>query len=83
MLVEAGCRQPRSLANAFRKPVAPQTEAAVEALSGYLAKLDVAYGAKETRRVMSVEDYGIPEAISAGLDDLVKWAQESVRNGEA
>ena len=83
MLVEAGCRQPRSLANAFRKPVAPQTDAAVEALSGYLAKLDVAYGAKETRRVMSVEDYGIPEAISAGLDDLVKWAQESVRNGEA
>ena len=83
MLVEAGCRQPRSRANAFRKPVAPQTEAAVEALSGYLAKLDAAYGAKETRRVMSVEDYGIPEAISAGLDDLAKWARESVRNGEA
>ena len=83
MLVEAGCRQPRSLANAFRKPVAPQTDAAVEALSGYLAKLDAAYGAKETRRVMSVEDYGIPEAKSTCLDDLAKWAQESVRNGEA
>ena len=83
MLVEAGCRQPRSLANAFRKPVAPQTDAAVEALSGYLAKLDAAYGAKETRRVMSVEDYGIPEAESACLDDLAKWARESVRNGEA
>ena len=83
MLVEAGCRQPRSLANAFRKPVAPQTEAAVEALSGYLAKLDAAYGAKETRRVMSVEDYGIPEAKSACLDDLAKWARESIRNGEA
>ena len=55
----------------------------VEALSGYLAKLDAAYGAKETRRVMSVEDYGIPEAKSACLDDLAKWAQESVRNGEA
>lgn len=83
MLVEAGCRQPRSLANAFRKPVAPQTDAAVEALSGYLAKLDAAYGAKETRRVMSVEDYGIPESESACLDDLAKWARESVRNGEA
>lgn len=52
MLVEAGARQPRSLANAFRKPVAPQTDAAVEALSGYLAKLDKAYGARETRRVI-------------------------------
>ena len=83
MLVEAGCRQPRGLANAFRKPVAPQTEAAVEAVSGYLAKLDAAYGAKETRRVMSVEDYDIPEAESTCLDDLAKWAQESIRNGEA
>ena len=83
MLVEAGSRQPRSLANAFRKPVAPQTDAAVEALSGYLAKLDAAYGAKETRRVMSVEDYDIPEAKSTCLDDLAKWAQESIRNGEA
>ena len=83
MLVEAGSRQPRSLANAFRKPVAPQTDAAVEALSGYLAKLDAAYGAKETRRVMSVEDYDIPEVKRVCLDDLAKWAQESVRNGEA
>ena len=83
MPVEAGCRQPRSLANAFRKPVPPQTEAAVEALSGYLAKLDEAYGAKEARRVMSVEDYGIPEAKRVCLDDLAKWAQESIRNGKA
>lgn len=83
MLVEAGARQPRSLANAFRKPGAPQTDAAVEALSGYLAKLDAAYGAKETRRVMSVEDCDIPEAKSACLDDLAKWAQESIRNGKA
>ena len=83
MLVEAGCRQPRSLANAFRKPVPPQTDAAVEALSGYLAKLDAAYGAKEARQVMSVEDYGIPEVKRVCLDDLVKWAQESIRNGEA
>ena len=83
MLVEAGCRQPRSLANAFRKPVPPQTDKAVEALLGYLAKLDEAYGAKEARRVMSVEDYGIPEAKRVCLDDLAEWAQESIRNGKA
>ena len=83
MLVEAGACQPRSLANAFRKPIAPQTDAAVEALSGYLAKLDAAYGAKEARQVMSVEDYGIPETKRVCLDDLAKWAQESICNGEA
>ena len=48
MLVEAGSRQPRSLANAYRQPARAQVEAATGALAGYLGKMDAAYGGKET-----------------------------------
>ena len=83
MLVEAGSRQPRSLANAFRRPAKAQVDAATGALSGYLGKLDAAYGAKEVRRVMSVEDCEIPQSERVCLDDLAAWAAETVRSGEA
>ena len=62
VLVEAGSRQPRSLANAYRDPARPQVEEALKKLSGYLEKLDGAYGGKEVRRFMSVEDCAIPGA---------------------
>ena len=81
MLVEAGSRQTRTLANAFRKPAKAQIEDTTEKLSGYLCKLDACYGAKEARRVMSVEDCAIPQAESLCLDDLASWAAETVRNG--
>ncbi len=81
MLIEAGSRQPRSLANAFRKPVPAQVDAATVALSEYLGKLDAAYGAKEARRVMSVGDCEIPQSERICLDDLAAWA--AARNGEA
>ncbi len=83
MLVEAGSRQPRSLANAFRRPASAQVDTATGALSDYLGKLDAAYGAKEARRVMSVEDCEIPQAERICLDDLAAWAAEAVRSGEA
>ena len=83
ILVEAGSRQPRSLANAYRKPARAQVEAATDALAGYLGKLDKAYGGKETRRVMSVEDCDIPGAERLCLDDLATWAADVVRNGQA
>ena len=83
MLVEAGSRQPRSLANAFRRPAKAQVDAATGALSDYLGKLDAAYGAKEVRRVMSVEDCEIPQSERVCLDDLAAWAAETVRSGEA
>ena len=83
MLVEAGSRQPRSLANAFRKPASAQVDAATTALSEYLSKLDAAYGAKEARRVMSVEDCEIPQSERVCLDDLATWAANAVHNGEA
>ena len=83
MLIEAGSCQPRSLANAFRKPALARVDAATGALSDYLGKLDAAYGAKEARRVMSVEDCEIPQAERICLDDLAAWAAETVRSGEA
>ena len=83
MLIEAGTGQPRSLANAFRNPAKAQVAAATNALSQYLGKLDKCYGAKETRRVMSVEDCDIPNAERLCLDDLAAWAARAVRNGGA
>ncbi len=83
MLIEAGIRQPRSLANTFRNPTKAQVSDATNALSQYLSKLDVAYGAKEARRVLSVEDCDIPNAERLGLDDLAEWASQAVLSGEA
>ncbi len=83
MLVEAGSRQPRSLANAYRKPAPARMSDATSALSEYLGKLDNAYGGREARRVMSVEDCSIPNAQPLPLDDLAAWAAEAVRSGEA
>ena len=81
MLAEAGSRQPRSLANAYRSPSRPQTAEAVGALSSYMGRLDDAYGVKESRRVMSVEDCDIPGAERLNLDGLASWAADAIRNG--
>ena len=83
MLIEAGSRQPRSLANAYRTPSRPQLAETIGALSGYLGKLDNAYGVKETRRLMSVEYCDIPGAERLNLDDLASWAADAIRNGGA
>ena len=83
ILIEAGSRQPRSLANAFRNPVASaQTRDAVDALSGYLAKLDAAYGAREARRVLAVEDCEIPNAERLDCYGLAEWAAQAVAAGQ-
>ena len=79
MLIEAGSRQPRSLANAFRDPVKAQTSAAARALADYLAKLDSAYGVREARRVMSVEEAQLAGADRVSLDNLAAWASNVFR----
>ncbi len=82
VLVEAGSRQPRSLANAFRQPAKAQTEAAARALVAELDDLDGMYGVKEMRRVSSKKDYGIPQAERLLFDDLATWAADAIRVGE-
>lgn len=83
MLVEAGRRQPRSLANAYREPAKPRLDIAAKAMGDHLEKLDKCYGGQEVRRVMSTEDFAIPQAERLPLDDLASWAAGSVRSGEA
>ena len=83
MLIEAGSRQPRSLANAFRIPAKAQVDDAAKRLSGYLRKLDACYGVKEARRMASVEECDISTAAPLSMDDLSVWAAEAVRSGTA
>jgi CRISPR system Cascade subunit CasC len=83
MLVEAGARQPRSLANAFRSPITAQTHAAISGVADHLARLDSAYGRHEARRVMSVGECDIPGATRVTLNDLAAWAARIVRSGHA
>lgn len=86
MLIEAGSRQPRSLANAFRKPVRLRDGVEDEARENFareLAKLDAAYGPGEARRFTSVEDMSVPGAERLALDSLATWAAGIVSEGKA
>ena len=83
MLVEAGKRQPRSLANAFRSPVSARISAAARSMSDHLRRMDAAYGCRESRRFMSVEDCDIPNAERLSLDGLAEWTAEAIKDSEA
>jgi len=75
LLVEAGDRQPLSLAEAFRTPCAASTGVAVGQLAAHLAALDAAYATGETRRAMSLANADIPGAERGTLADLAAFAR--------
>ncbi|MBX3598253.1 MAG: type I-E CRISPR-associated protein Cas7/Cse4/CasC [Rhizobiaceae bacterium] len=75
MMVEAGDRQPRSLAEAFRVPSKPVLSDAVENLAGYLASLDALYSTGETRHVMSLADIDIAGADRGNLAELAGFVR--------
>lgn len=75
LLVEAGDRQPRSLAEAFRMPCAASSAVAVAKLAEHLAALDAAYATGEARRVMSLANADVPEAERGTLADLANFAK--------
>ena len=83
MLIEAGSRQPYSLSDAFRKPVRPQIEDALNALTSEIQGQDAAYGMRGIRRFMSVEDCDVPNAQRLNLDELAEWAAQAVMDGRA
>jgi len=75
MLLEAGDRQPRSLAEAFRVPCAPHLGPAADALADQLSAFDKAYATGEDRRVLSLANREIPGATPGSLNDLALWAK--------
>jgi CRISPR system Cascade subunit CasC len=89
LLVEAGARQPRTLANAFRNAISlraiqqPLLETAVARMADHLSKLDRGYGAHEARRALNLSDVEVASAVPVGLDALAAWSAEAVRTGIA
>lgn len=84
LLVELGDDQPRTLANAFRKPVPLRTEGhdvfagALAALQTHLQQLDAAYGAQTRRAQLSVTPPALAAVGVQPLADLVAWLQAAV-----
>lgn len=74
MLVEAGDRQPRSLAEAFLKPVEASAGIAAKALTAHLGNLDAAYATGEERRFLSLRNDEVPGATRGTLQELADFA---------
>lgn len=84
VLVEAGDRQPRSLAEAFRSACRPRHADAEDAMDRHLAALDRTYETGEARRFTSLRNdaaFGAAERLS--LPALAKWAAHAVQGGTA
>ena len=75
MLLEAGDRQPRTLAEAYRSPCAPNLTAAAAAMAAHLKLLDDAYDTGEERHVMALVDVQLPRAARESLAGLATWAR--------
>jgi CRISPR system Cascade subunit CasC len=78
MLVEAGDRQPRSLATSYRKAIPHDLSKAIEALDKRLKEFDAAYDTGEERRQMCVEDE-IDGIEKGSLAALAEWAAAKVK----
>ena len=90
MVAEAGNRQPRTLANAFRKEIPLKGDVgkeALKALSEHALSFDLTYGPAEVRAGFSVGD-GLQnlEAMKAApktLAGLSDWVRNAIRTGQA
>ena len=83
VLVEAGSRQPRSLANAFRYPQPPLYDKAVNRLADYMSETDEMYGVHTVRRAAVRHKHPLPDAKLVNMDDLATWAAEAVHSSKA
>ncbi len=78
MLIEAGAGQPRTFANAFRKPCKADMANASDTLGQYLGKVDAAYGLAGSRRHLSVDAAHLPQSEAIALPALAQWAAQQV-----
>jgi CRISPR system Cascade subunit CasC len=89
VLVEAGARQPRTLANAFRTAIPLRRnsgallETAVAKMEDHVSKLDGGYGRHEARRVLNLSDTKLASAAPLDLDALAEWSGHAVCAGVA
>ncbi len=78
IVIEAGSRQPRSLANAFLRPVPVRGDLranAMAALGSHLEAFDKVYKQREQRRIAALQGADlIPAEDAQSLDDLAGWA---------
>lgn len=86
MLAEAGSRTPRSLANAWLKPVSLRSSQdvatlAVHQMTKHVAALDAMYGGGDERCVASVLDDCEGLGPRRALADLAGWAGKKVAGG--
>ncbi len=82
ILVEAGDRQPRSLAEAYREACKPDRSVAAERAAQYLRKIDGLYETGEDRQFISLEEAEVSGAERAAtLRDLASWAGAVVKDG--
>lgn len=86
VLVEAGDRQPRTLANAFRDPVplaAGHNESlgrrTTDEMTRFLAGMDAMYATGEARRQAALPDLRLAGIEAGSLSELATWAGELVR----
>ncbi|MEH3100967.1 type I-E CRISPR-associated protein Cas7/Cse4/CasC [Sphingomonas adhaesiva] len=88
MLVEAGDRQPRTLANAFREAVATLdrdsnrslAQRTARALTDHLAEMDRVYDTGEARFQAAVAELRIDGIPDGSLRELAAWAGDLVRH---
>ena len=91
VLVEAGDRQPRTLANAFREPVAlvdrnsnhSLGNRTAAALHRHLTEMDDVYATGEKRRHSALPDLALPAVDRINLAQLAEWAGGVVRTATA
>ncbi len=91
VLVEAGDRQPRTLANAFRDAVPTEDRTSnhslghrtAQAMAGHLAELDKMYETGEARRLAALPDLALPEVANGSMRELAAWAGQIVRDARA
>lgn len=79
ILLEAGDRQPRSLAEAYREPADPRLDDTVKQLADQLTAFDRAYATGEARICLNLSDTPLPGAASGSLADLAAWAEARVK----